>query len=84
MADMDAGALVTGAAGKTGRDRMAADNAQTTLVVGGTGTTGRRVAARLTALGRPVRIGTRSSNPGSTGTTRTRGRLLWTAWARPT
>jgi uncharacterized protein YbjT (DUF2867 family) len=63
MADMDAGALVTSAAGKTGRDRTAADSAQTTLVVGGTGTTGRRVAARLTALGRPVRIGTRSSSP---------------------
>lgn len=43
-------------------DHMTTDNAQTTLVVGGTGTTGRRVAARLTALGRPVRIGTRSSN----------------------
>jgi uncharacterized protein YbjT (DUF2867 family) len=44
-------------------DHMTTDNAQTTLVVGGTGTTGRRVAARLTALGRPVRIGTRSSRP---------------------
>jgi uncharacterized protein YbjT (DUF2867 family) len=44
-------------------DHMTTDNAQTTLVVGGTGTTGRRVAARLTALGRPVRIGTRSSSP---------------------
>lgn len=44
-------------------DHMTNDTAQTTLVVGGTGTTGRRVAAQLTALGRPVRIGTRSSNP---------------------
>jgi uncharacterized protein YbjT (DUF2867 family) len=44
-------------------DHMTTNNAQTTLVVGGTGTTGRRVAARLTALGRPVRIGTRSSSP---------------------
>lgn len=44
-------------------DHMTTDNAPTTLVVGGTGTTGRRVAARLTALGRPVRIGTRSSSP---------------------
>lgn len=44
-------------------DHMTTDNAQTILVVGGTGTTGRRVAARLTALGRPVRIGTRSSSP---------------------
>jgi uncharacterized protein YbjT (DUF2867 family) len=63
MADMDAGVIVTGAAGKTGRDHMTTDNAQTTLVVGGTGTTGRRVAARLTALRRPVRVGTRSSSP---------------------
>ena len=44
-------------------DHMTTDNAQTTLVVGGTGTTGRRVAARLAALGLPVRIGTRSSRP---------------------
>jgi uncharacterized protein YbjT (DUF2867 family) len=44
-------------------DHMITDSARTTLVVGGTGTTGRRVAARLTALGRPVRIGTRSSSP---------------------
>jgi uncharacterized protein YbjT (DUF2867 family) len=43
---------------------MVTNSAQTTLVVGGTGTTGRRVAARLTALGRPVRIGSRSSSPG--------------------
>jgi uncharacterized protein YbjT (DUF2867 family) len=42
---------------------MISDSARTTLVVGGTGTTGRRVAARFTALGRPVRIGTRSSSP---------------------
>jgi uncharacterized protein YbjT (DUF2867 family) len=34
-----------------------------TLVVGGTGKTGRRVAARLTALGVPVRIGARSAEP---------------------
>lgn len=31
------------------------------LVTGGTGKTGRRVAERLTALGRPVRIGSRSA-----------------------
>ncbi len=43
--------------------RMTTDNARTTLVVGGTGTTGRRVADRLTALGGRVRIGARSSNP---------------------
>ncbi len=34
-----------------------------TLVTGGTGKTGRRVARRLTALGRPVRIGSRSGQP---------------------
>jgi uncharacterized protein YbjT (DUF2867 family) len=36
---------------------------RTTLVVGGTGTSGRRVAARLTERGTPVRIGSRSSVP---------------------
>src|SRR6516164_2988694 len=36
---------------------------QTTLVLGGTGKTGRRVAPRLSALGRPVRIGSRSGQP---------------------
>ncbi|NUW37726.1 NAD(P)H-binding protein [Nonomuraea sp. SMC257] len=35
----------------------------TTLVLGGTGKTGRRVIDRLTALGRPVRSGSRSSSP---------------------
>jgi uncharacterized protein YbjT (DUF2867 family) len=34
-----------------------------TLVIGGTGKTGRRVAERLTARGLPVRIGSRSSQP---------------------
>lgn len=33
---------------------------QKTLVIGGTGKTGRRVAQRLTALGVPIRLGTRS------------------------
>ena len=33
------------------------------LVLGGTGKTGRRVAARLTARGLPVRIGSRSAQP---------------------
>jgi len=33
------------------------------LVLGGTGTTGRRVAARLTALDQPVRIGSRRGRP---------------------
>ena len=35
----------------------------TTLVIGGTGKTGRRVAARLQARGRPLRIGSRSGAP---------------------
>ena len=33
------------------------------LVIGGTGKTGRKVAARLTELGQQVRIGSRSANP---------------------
>lgn len=33
------------------------------LVIGGTGKTGRRVAERLTAMGRPTRIGSRSGEP---------------------
>ena len=36
---------------------------QLTLVIGGTGKTGARVAERLTAMGRKVRIGSRSSAP---------------------
>ncbi|MFD9353968.1 NmrA family NAD(P)-binding protein [Streptomyces sp. NPDC060031] len=36
---------------------------QTTLVIGGTGKTGRRVADKLAALGRPVRIGSRTGEP---------------------
>jgi uncharacterized protein YbjT (DUF2867 family) len=35
----------------------------TTLVLGGTGKTGRRVAERLSALGVPVRLGSRSAEP---------------------
>ncbi|MFE3557118.1 NAD(P)H-binding protein [Streptomyces sp. NPDC059193] len=35
----------------------------TTLVIGGTGKTGRRVAEKLTAQGRPVRVGSRSGAP---------------------
>ena len=34
-----------------------------TLITGGTGKTGRRIADRLTACGRPVRIGSRSETP---------------------
>ena len=33
------------------------------LVLGGTGKTGRRIVARLTDLGLPVRIGSRNANP---------------------
>ncbi|MFJ2500330.1 NmrA family NAD(P)-binding protein [Streptomyces sp. NPDC087539] len=36
---------------------------RTTLVIGGTGKTGRRVAERLTAQGLPVRVGSRSGEP---------------------
>ena len=35
----------------------------TTLVLGGTGKTGRRVVERLTARGRPTRVGSRSGEP---------------------
>ena len=38
-------------------------NHRPTLVLGGTGKTGRRVAERLTARGLPVRIGSRSGTP---------------------
>jgi uncharacterized protein YbjT (DUF2867 family) len=34
-----------------------------TLIIGGTGKTGRRIAARLSALDRPVRIGSRRGDP---------------------
>ena len=34
---------------------------ETTLVVGGTGKTGRRVVERLTARGLPVRVATRAA-----------------------
>jgi uncharacterized protein YbjT (DUF2867 family) len=45
---------------------MDTENAQvtkTTLVLGGTGKTGRRVVERLTARGIPVRVGSRSGEP---------------------
>lgn len=35
----------------------------TTLIIGGTGKTGRRVAKRLTSMGHPVRIGSRHATP---------------------
>lgn len=39
------------------------ETTQLTLVLGGTGKTGRRIAARLKAKGIPVRIGSRSASP---------------------
>lgn len=39
-----------------------------TLVIGGTGKTGRKVAERLTAQGRPVRVGSAAASRPSTGT----------------
>jgi len=44
-------------------ERMTDTKTQATLVLGGTGKTGRRVAQRLTTLGRPVRVGSRSGRP---------------------
>ncbi|MFD3700091.1 NmrA family NAD(P)-binding protein [Streptomyces sp. NPDC058646] len=38
-------------------------SAATTLVIGGTGKTGARVAGALTALGHPVRVGSRTGEP---------------------
>jgi len=40
-----------------------AREAKTTLVLGGTGKTGRRVVERLTARGLPTRVGSRSGEP---------------------
>lgn len=45
----------------TSEQRTASTTDTTTLVLGGTGKTGRRIAEKLTALGRPVRIGSRSA-----------------------
>jgi uncharacterized protein YbjT (DUF2867 family) len=42
---------------------MSNDTQRTTLVVGGTGKTGRRVVERLRARGVPVRVGSRSGEP---------------------
>jgi uncharacterized protein YbjT (DUF2867 family) len=48
-----------------GKDMSAPDtaNRRTTLVLGGTGKTSRRVAARLAARGLPIRLGSRSGEP---------------------
>lgn len=43
--------------------RFTAPMNELTLITGGTGKTGRRVAERLTAAGLPVRIGSRSGDP---------------------
>src|SRR5918993_5610294 len=40
-----------------------AQRTKTTLVLGGTGKTGRRVVERLAARGLPVRVGSRSGEP---------------------
>jgi uncharacterized protein YbjT (DUF2867 family) len=45
------------------RDTTGRAQEKTTLILGGTGKTGRRVAQRLTARGLPVRIGSRSGEP---------------------
>jgi uncharacterized protein YbjT (DUF2867 family) len=44
-------------------ENMQETEAKPTLILGGTGKTGRRVAERLTARGLPVRIGSRSGEP---------------------
>ena len=46
---------------RPGAPRLAGD--MTTLVLGGTGKTGRRIASLLTREGRPVRIGSRTARP---------------------
>jgi uncharacterized protein YbjT (DUF2867 family) len=56
--------MVTGTVRRLARD-MNTDHRDNdiTLVIGGTGKTGRRVAERLAAAGRPVRVGSRSGRP---------------------
>src|SRR5918993_2234223 len=44
-------------------DTTNSQETKTTLVLGGTGKTGRRVAERLEASGLPVRVGSRSGEP---------------------
>jgi uncharacterized protein YbjT (DUF2867 family) len=51
-------------AGSVLNDSMNDDTTNATLVLGATGKTGRRVADRLRADGRPVRIGSRAAHPG--------------------
>jgi hypothetical protein len=47
----------------SGRDGQGRERSPLTLVLGGTGKTGRRVAQRLAARGQPVRVGSRSGEP---------------------
>jgi uncharacterized protein YbjT (DUF2867 family) len=54
-------AALTGGMTQTTRNTQA-DKKKTTLVIGGTGKTGRRVAERLAALDLPVRIGSRGAD----------------------
>ncbi len=49
--------------GKMSSARESTQEKKLTLVLGGTGKTGRRVVERLTARGLPVRIGSRSGEP---------------------
>jgi uncharacterized protein YbjT (DUF2867 family) len=55
------GALI--APGQARRMTHTTTQQRTALVIGGTGKTGRRVAQRRAALGVPIRLGTRSSEP---------------------
>jgi hypothetical protein len=57
---------------------------KTTLVLGGTGKTGRRVVERLAARGRPTRVGSRSVEPPFDWGTRPRGRLHYGVLSRCT
>jgi uncharacterized protein YbjT (DUF2867 family) len=57
---------------------------QATLVLGGTGKTGRRVAQRLAGQGAPVRVGTPSATPPFDRTDQATWPLRWRAWTRCT
>jgi len=61
-----------------------ADTRENVLVLGGTGKTGRRVVERLEALDVPVRMGSRSADPGfdwtdETTSARTAATGIWNA-----
>jgi hypothetical protein len=58
---------------------------KTTLVLGGTGKTGRRVVERLEARGLPVRVGSRTGEPPfDWGRIRRRGHPRCATWSRRT